>query len=92
MIRKITESDINKLVNKIVNENFVTGISSSESTELVDDVINRIKEHGTDYILKLNELNYEFPVSKYKRQERIKRTDFELPKGVKVKSSFFPED
>lgn len=95
MKKRITESEINRLVNKIVNEDrgsFVTGIGASETTELVDDVINRIKEHGDEYIHRLNELNYEFPVERHKRQERVKRSDFELPKGVKVKSSYFPED
>ena len=94
MIKRITETEINRIVKNIVNENedFVTGISASERTELVDDVINRINEHGTDYIVELNKLNSEFPVTRYKRQERTRRSDFELPKGVRVKSSIFPED
>jgi hypothetical protein len=58
---------------------------------LVDDVINRINEHGMKYIMALNELNFNFPTEKYKRQDRVKRSDFELPKGVRVKSSHFPD-
>lgn len=91
---RITESDIRRIIKNVVNENdgYVTGLSPSERTELVDDVINRINEHGTKYIVELNKLNSEFPVEKYKRQERIKRKDFELPKGVRVQSSYFSED
>jgi hypothetical protein len=94
MIKRITESDINRIVKNIVNEDddFVIGMSASKRTELVDDVINRINEHGTEYIAELNKLNSEFPVTRYKRQERTRRSDFELPKGVRVKSSIFPED
>ena len=91
---RITESDIRRIIKNVVNENsgYVTGLAPSERTELVDDVINRINEHGMRYIDALKDLNLEFPVEKYKRQERIKRKDFELPKGVRVQSSYFSED
>lgn len=91
---RITESDIRRIIKNVVNENggYVTGLAPSERTELVDDVINRINEHGMRYIDVLKDLNSEFPVEKYKRQERIKRKDFELPKGVRVQSSYFSED
>jgi len=90
----IKESDIKRIVNKVLNERdeFVTGISASERTEMVDDVINRINEYGMKYIIELNKLNSDFPVERYKRQERPRRTDFELPKGVRVSKSTFPED
>jgi len=90
----IKESDIKRIVNKVLNERdeFVTGISASERTEMVDDVINRINEYGMKYIISLNKLNTEFPVERYKRQERPRRSDFELPKGIKVSKSTFPED
>lgn len=94
-MKKITENDIKRIANKIINEDkneFVTGMAASERTELVDDVINRINEHGLKYIMALNKLNYEFPVERYKRQERPRRSDFELPKGVKVSKTTFPED
>ena len=91
---RITESDIRRIIKNVVNENdgYVTGLAPSERTELVDDVINRINEHGMRYIDALKDLNSEVPVEKYKRQERIKRKDFELPKGVRVQSSYFSED
>lgn len=91
---KITESDIRRIVKKVVNESndFVTGIAASERTELVDDVINRINEHGMKYIIQLNKLNSDFPVEKYRRQDRVKRSDVTLPKGVRVQSSYFNED
>jgi hypothetical protein len=44
------------------------------------------------YIIALNDLNFNFPVEKYKRQERARRTDFELPKGVRVSKSSFPDE
>ena len=91
---RITESDIRRIIKNVVNENdgYVTGLAPSERTELVDDVINRINEHGMRYMDALKDLNSEVPVEKYKRQERIKRKDFELPKGVRVQSSYFSED
>ena len=94
MKTRLTERDINRIIKKLVNEDsdFVTGVAASERTELVDDVINRINEHGMKYIIQLNKLNSDFPVEKYRRQERVRRSDFELPKGIKVKSSYFPED
>lgn len=94
MKTRLTERDINRIVKRIVNEDndFVTGVAASKRTELVDDVINRINEHGMRYIIELNKLNSDFPVEKYKRQDRPRRSDFELPKGVKVSKSIFPED
>jgi hypothetical protein len=91
---RIKESDIRRIVKKVVNESndFVTGIAASERTELVDDVINRINEHGMKYIIQLNKLNVDFPVERYKRQDRVKRSDVNLPKGVRVQSSYYNED
>lgn len=91
---RIKESDIRRIVKKVVNESndFVTGIAASERTELVDDVINRINEHGMKYIIQLNKLNSDFPVEKYRRQDRVKRSDVTLPKGVRVQSSYYNED
>jgi hypothetical protein len=94
MKTRLTERDISRIVKRIVNEDndFVTGVAASKRTELVDDVINRINEHGMKYIIELNKLNSDFPVEKYKRQDRPRRTDFELPKGIRVSKSIFPED
>jgi hypothetical protein len=94
MKTRITESQITKLVKKVLNEDdsFVTGVAASDRTELVDDVINRINEYGEEYMSALRQLNSDFEVKRYKRMERPRRRDFELPKGVKVQSSYFSED
>lgn len=94
MRTRITERDINRIVNNIINEDddFVTGVAASKRTELVDDVINRINEYGNEYMNALNSLNMDFPVERHKRMDKPRRNDFELPKGVKVRSSYFPED
>jgi hypothetical protein len=97
MKRRITESDINRIVTRVVNEGdyekeMIHGVSYNKTTELVDDVIMRIKEHGDEYIRELNKLNMEFPTQKYRRVPRTTRDTFELPKGVRVQSSIFPGD
>ncbi len=97
MSRRITESEIKKITNLVINESnydleMVHGVSYNKQTELVDDVINRIKEHGIKYMMELNKLNYNFPVKKYKRVERPRRDNFELPKGVRVQSSVFGDE
>ena len=97
MKKRITESDIDRIVSKVVNENeydreMIHGISYNKTTELVDDVIMRIKEHGDDYIRELNKLNFNYPTQKYKRVERPRRDNFELPKGVRVQSSVFGDE
>ena len=94
MKTRLTEKDINRIVKNVINEgnDFVTGIAASERTELVDDVINRINEHGMKYIIELNKLNSDFPVERYKRQERTRRSDVSLPKGVRVQSSYYNQD
>jgi hypothetical protein len=96
-MRKINNTDINRIVKKVIKENredneMIYGISYNKQTELVDDVIMRIKEYGNEYMVKLNELNYEFPTKKYKRVERPNKDTIQLPKGVRVQSSVFPED
>lgn len=97
MKTKITESDINRIVNRVINEDMEGkelrfGVAFNKQTELVDDVINRIKEYGEEYTRALNKLNFDFPTQKYKRVERPRRDTFELPKGVRVQSSVFGED
>jgi hypothetical protein len=54
------------------------------STELKNTVKNT-QEH-------LNKLNFDFPTEKYKRVERPRRDNFELPKGVRVQSSVFGDE
>ena len=97
MKKRITESDIKRIVTKVVNEaeydrEMIHGVSYNKTTELVDDVIMRIKEHGDEYIRRLNELNMDFPTEKYRRVPRPRRDTFELPKGVRIQSSSFPGD
>lgn len=93
-MKTLTNTQISKIIKRVINESddFVTGVAASKRTELVDDVINRINEYGPEYMNALNSLNSEFPVERYKRMDKPRRSDFELPKGVKVKSSYFPED
>jgi hypothetical protein len=93
-MKTLTNTQISKIIKRVINESddFVTGVAASKRTELVDDVINRINEYGNEYMNALNSLNSEFPVERYKRMDKPRRSDFELPKGVKVRSSYFPED
>jgi len=97
MKRYLNETDIRRIVKRVFLERnedleMVPGISYNRNTELVDDVIMRIKEHGDEYIRALNKLNMDYPTEKYKRIPRPTRDTFELPKGVKVKSSTFPNE
>ena len=95
MNRKLNELDIRKIVKKVIYERdedleMIKGISYNENTELVDDVIMRIKEYGDEYKRELNKLNMNYPTEKYKRVPRIDRDSFELPPNVKVSKSIFP--
>jgi len=58
-----------------------------ERAELVQDVMDRVLEYGDDYIKALNALNSAFKPSKHKK---IQSGTGELPKGVKVKSTYRP--
>jgi len=88
MKTKLTESDITRIVKKVINED----LSKDKMIEILDDVANRLREHGIKYYRELNKLNYEYPTEKYKRPEPPKRKDFELPKGIKVSKSTFPDE
>ena len=53
MKRYLNETDIRRIVKRVVSERnedleMVPGISYNRNTELVDDVIMRIKEHGDE--------------------------------------------
>jgi len=88
MRTKLTETDITRIVKKVINEE----LSREKINEIIDDVANRLREHGIKYYIELNKLNYNYPTEKYKRLEPQKRKDFELPKGIKVSKSTFPDE
>jgi len=95
MKRYLNENDIKRIVRKVVSEReegmeMIPGLSYNDNTELVDDVIMRIKEYGEEYKRELNKLNMNYPTEKYKRVPRIDRDSFELPPNVKVSKSIFP--
>lgn len=90
---RLTESDLSKLIKRIIQEsddNFTVGVSRSKKTELVDDVINRLIEFGEEYETKLREFNSDFEVTKIRRLASPRSMDdIEIPKGVKIKSTSF---
>jgi len=88
MKTRINETEINRIVKKIVNE----GLSNDKMMEILDDVANRLREHGIGYYRKLNDLNDEFPSDKYKRLKSPSRSEFELPKGIRISKSTFPDE
>ena len=88
MKNKLNESDIKRIISKVINED----VDRERMMEIVDDVVNRLKEHGMKYYFELNKLNHQYPTEKYKRLAPVKRKDVNLPKGVRVQSSYFPED
>jgi hypothetical protein len=92
---RLTENELVRVIKKIIRENddFVTGISASEKTELIDDVINRLNEFGTRYKIELNRLNSKFNPEKIKRTQRPRSmADIELPKNLRISRTVFPED
>ena len=93
-IIKLTEKDLTNIVKRVIkeDEDFVTGIAASGKAEIVQEVIDRIREHGFEYIQALKELNSNYEITRSRNQERISRRDFELPKGVRVSKSTFPDD
>lgn len=85
---RLTENDIEGLVKKIIKE---SEFPKSVTTEIIDEVINRVNEYGDEYIEQLETLNSGFPVTKYKKMEPTTRKDFELPPNVKVRSTVYPK-
>jgi len=59
---------ISKLVKKHLKESFAK-YTMFERRMFCEDVISRIGEYGDEYVNALNELNSNFPVTKYKRQD-----------------------
>jgi len=91
-IVRLNENDIEGLVKKILKENEFPrgGTVYGGKAEIIDEVINRLNEYGDEYLEQLEQLNSGFPVTKYKKIEPPTKRDFELPKGVKVKSTVYP--
>jgi len=82
----ITEDQLVSSIKKRLKEsNYM--YSNMERAELVQDVMDRVLEYGEDYIKALNALNSAFKPSKHKK---IQSGTGELPKGVKVKSTYRP--
>ncbi len=89
---RLNENDIEGLVKKILKENEFPrgGTVYGGKAEIIDEVINRLNEYGDEYLEQLEQLNSGFPVTKYKKIEPPTKRDFELPPGVKVKSTVYP--
>ena len=82
----ITEDQLVNLIKTKVNEsNYM--YSNMERAELIQDILDRVLEYGEDYIQALNALNSAFKPKKYKK---IESGQGEVPKGVKVQSTYRP--
>ena len=44
------------------------------------------------YYRELNSLNFNYPTEKFSRLKSPSRSEFELPKGVRVSKSIFPDE
>lgn len=87
---RFNENDIGNLVKKILKEDNRPrgGILYGGRSEMIDEVVNRINEYGEEYTQELIELNNRFPSTKYTKINPP--TSVELPKGVKVRSTVYP--
>jgi hypothetical protein len=87
---RLNENDIENLVKKILKEDNRPrgGMLYGKKSEIVDEVVNRIGEYGDDYIYELEQLNNRFPSTKYTKISPP--TSVEIPKGVKVQSTVYP--
>ncbi len=82
----ITEDQlVNSIKKKLFESNYM--YSNMDRAELVQDVMDRVLEYGEDYIQALNALNSAFKPTKHKK---IQSGTSELPKGVKVQSTYRP--
>ena len=82
----ITEDQLVSLIkNKINESNYM--YSNMERAELIQDIMDRVLEYGDDYVQALNALNSAFKPKKYRKTES---GTSELPKGVKVQSTYRP--
>lgn len=60
--------DLLKIVRKHLNESFAK-YTMFERRMFCDDVLSRIGEYGDEYVNALSELNSQFPVTKYRRED-----------------------
>lgn len=82
----LTEKQLVNLIKKNIKEsNYM--YSNMDRAELIQDIMDRVLEYGEDYIQALNALNSAFKPNKYKK---IQSGQGELPKGVKVQSTYRP--
>jgi len=87
---RLNENDIENLVKKILKEEERPrgGTLYGGKSEIVDEVVNRIGQYGEDYIQELIELNNKFPSTKYRAISSP--TNIQIPKGIKVQSTVYP--
>jgi hypothetical protein len=84
---RVTEQELVDIIKENINEsNFM--YAHRERDELVQDVLDRALEYEDEYINALKEFNSNFEVTKHRR---IEPGDIDLPKGVKVKSTYRPD-
>jgi hypothetical protein len=76
---------VNLIKIKVNESNYM--YSNMERAELIQDIMDRVLEYGDDYIQALNALNSAFKPKKYRK---IESGQGELPKGVKVRSTYRP--
>lgn len=82
----ITEDQlVNSIKRRLSESNYM--YSNMDKAELIQDVMDRVLEYGEDYIQALNALNSAFKSKKYRK---IQSGTAELPKGVKVQSTYRP--
>ena len=87
---RLNENDIENLVKKILKEEERPrgGTLYGGKSEIVDEVVNRIGQYGEGYIQELIELNNKFPSTKYRTISSP--TNIQIPKGIKVQSTVYP--
>jgi hypothetical protein len=82
----LTEEQLVNLIKKQISESSYM-YSNMERAELIQDVMDRVLEYGEDYVQALNALNSAFQPKKYRKTQS---GTSELPKGVKVQSTYKP--
>jgi hypothetical protein len=84
---RLTEKELIKNLERIIKEQITQkGIDPQERAYLVDDVINRINEFGSEYVDRLIELNSQYEPVKHTRMELGK----ERKTGLKIGKTVYP--